>query len=145
MSTKKSINLTVQEAQEILKPFNCIEGKTLSSESEKVLVRQALLLLAEHSDYQILGICASTLAQGLSALKTYSEAFGYQAPLELDSVDGPVYIKFNGHSGLFYSDSYTGEYSGVLVSCQSSDQEGINEMYGHLPLDLFEFAESIPF
>ncbi|MGQ4648221.1 DUF1824 family protein [Lyngbya aestuarii] len=138
MSTQNTTNPTLEEAQAILKPFNCIEGKTVNSEAEKALVRQALLLLTEHSDYQILGICASTTAQALSALKTYSSALGYQPPLELDSVDGSVYLKFNPNSGLCYLDSYPGEHRGVLVSCQSAYEAGINDMYGHLPLDLFE-------
>ncbi len=138
MSTQNSTDLTVQEAQELLKPFNCIENKSISSESEQALIRQALLLVIEHSDYQILGICADTAAQGLSALKTYSEALGYQPNLELDLIDGSVYIKFNPNSGLCYIDSYTGSHRGVLVSCQSAYPDGINDMYGHLPLNLFD-------
>ena len=138
MVTQNSTPLTVQEAQQILKPFNCVENKCVNSESEKALLRQALLLLAEHSDYQILGICADTAAQGLSTLKSYAEALGYQPPLDLDPIDGSVYIKFNPKSRLCYLDSYTGTHRGVLVSCQSAYADSINEMYGHLPLDLFE-------
>lgn len=130
-------NLTVQEAENILKPFNCIEGKSVNSASEKALIRQALLLLADFSDYQILGICADTADQGLTALKTYSKALGYEPTLDLASIDGSVYIKFNPKTGLCYLDAYTGIHRGVLVSCQSSYEGGINEMYGHLPLDLF--------
>ncbi|NER21618.1 MAG: DUF1824 family protein [Symploca sp. SIO1C2] len=129
---------TIQEAQELLKPFNCIENKSIDSEAEKALIRQAILLLTQHSDYQILGICADTVAQGLSALKTYSEALGYQPNLDLTPIDGSVYIKYNPNSGLCYLDSYTGTHRGVLVSCQSAYENGINDMYGHLPLDLFE-------
>ena len=51
--------------------------------------------------------------------------------------EGPVYIKLNGKNGLCYLDSYSGHHRGVLVSCQSYQEGGINEMYGHLPLDLF--------
>lgn len=140
MSAQNSTNLTVQEAQKILKPFNCVDAKSVKSEAEKALVRQALLLLTEHSDYQILGICADTAAQGLSALNTYSNALGYKPNLDLssESVEGSVYIKFNPNTGLCYLDSYTGTHRGVLVSYQSSDEGGINEMYGHLPLDLFK-------
>ena len=139
MPTPNSTQLTLQEAQELLKQFNCIENKSINSESEKDLIRQALLLLTEHSDYQILGICADTAVQGLSALKTYSEALGYQPNLNLTPIDGSVYLKFNPKSGLCYLDSYTGNHRGVLVSCQSAYADGINEMYGHLPLDLFDF------
>ncbi|GAB4198585.1 MAG: hypothetical protein Fur006_48510 [Coleofasciculaceae cyanobacterium] len=74
MVTQNSTPLSIQEAQQLLKPFNCIENKSVNSESEKALLRQALLLLAEHSDYQILGICADTTAEGLSALKSYAES-----------------------------------------------------------------------
>jgi hypothetical protein len=141
MSTQNSTNLTVEEAQKLLKPFNCIEGKSVNSEAEKALLRQALLLLAERSDYQILGICADTVAQGLAALKTYSEALGYKPDLDLGTVDGSVYIKFNPKKGLCYLESYTGSHRGVLVSYQSSYEGQINDMYGHLPLDLFELNQ----
>ena len=140
MSTQNSTNLTVEEAQKILKDFNCIESKSVAA-SEKALIREALLLLASFSDYQILGVCADTSAQGLLALKTYSEALGYEATLDLTPVEGSVYIKFNPKTGLCYLDSYSGKHRGVLVSCQSSQQESINEMYGHLPLDLFGAME----
>jgi hypothetical protein len=138
MVTQNSTPLSIQEAQQLLKPFNCIENKSVNSESEKALLRQALLLLAEHSDYQILGICADTTTEGLSALKSYAEALGYQPPLDLEPIDGSVYIKFNPKSRLCYLDSYRGTHRGVLVSYQSAYADSINEMYGHLPLDLFE-------
>lgn len=141
MSTQNSTHLTVEEAQKLLKPFNCLEEKSVNSESEKAVLRQALLLLAEHSDYQILGICADTITQGLSALRTYADALGYKPDLNLATVNGSVYIKFNPKTGLCYVDSYTGAYRGVLVSYQASYEGQINEMYGHLPLDLFESNE----
>lgn len=137
MFSQNQIKLTVEQAQKILKEFNCVENKSIAV-SEKALVREALLLIASLSDYQILGICADTTAQGLLALKTYSEALGYEADLDLTGVEGSVYIKFNSKTGLCYLDSYTGKHRGVLVSCQSSESGAINEMYGHLPLDLFD-------
>jgi len=137
MATQNSTNLTLPEAQKLLNSFNCLEGKSINSESEKALIRQALLLLTEYSDYQILGICADTTSQGLIALKSYSTALGYEPNLNLATIDGSVYIKFNPNTGLCYIDSYTGTHRGVLVSFQSSEVGEINEMYGHLPLDLF--------
>lgn len=137
MSLPNSTHLTIEDAQELLKAFNCIENNSINSASEKALIQQALLLLAEHSEYQILGICADTMEAALLALKTYTEALGYQPPLQLDFVEGSVYLKFNPKSGLCYLDSYTGTHRGVLVSCQSAYEGGINQMYGHLPLDLF--------
>ncbi len=140
MSTQKSTNLTIEEAQKVLKNFSCLETNTVTS-AEKALIREALLLITSCSDYQILGICADTTAQGLLALKTYAAALGYEAKLDLTPVAGSVYIKFNPQTGLCYLDSYSGKHRGVLVSCQSSQYDSINEMYGHLPIDLFEPSE----
>lgn len=130
-------NLTVQEAQKLLKNYDCMSSKIADSASKKDLVRQAILLVTSNSDYQILGICAETAAQGTLDLESYLQALGYEETLNLPSIDGPVYIKFNPKTGLSYLDSYTGNYRGVLVSCQSAYEGGINEMYGHFPLDLF--------
>lgn len=141
MSTQNSSNLTIQAAQKLLKPFNCLESKSLNSEAEKALIREALLLLTKHSDYQILGICADTTTQCLLALTTYAGALGYQPNCNFASVEGATYLKFNPNTGLCYLDSYTGAYRGVLVSFQSSEEGDINDMYGHFPLDLFVLNE----
>ncbi len=138
MSVENQSNLTVEEAQIILSKFNCIHIAPAVTESEKAIIRNALLLLVSLSDYQILGICADTFEQGLLALEKYSQALGYEADSNLAAINGAVYIKFNGKNGLSYINSYTGNHRGVLVSCQSYYEGGINAMYGHLPLDLFE-------
>jgi hypothetical protein len=110
--------------------------------SEPVLdrpkVRQALLQVASESDYQMLGVCADTLAQGIRALAAYGQALGYAPNLKLEPVEGAVYIKFNPNSAQCYASPYEGEHRGVLVSCQSTEETDVNEMYGHLPLDLFD-------
>lgn len=137
MSTPNHTNLSVSEAKKILNKFNCLDIAPVVKPSEKVLIRQGLLLLTSLSDYQILGICADTEEEGMLATKTYSQALGYEVPSNLPSIEGPVYIKLNGKNGLCYLDSYAGHHRGVLVSCQSYNEGGINEMYGHLPLDLF--------
>ena len=138
--------LTAAEAHRVLKQFDgLIDGlKQDASQpvsqpvSDKSCVREALLTVVQLSDYQILGICADTLAEGQQALKTYSAALGYAPDVREGAIAGSVYIKFNPKSGLCYAESYTGEHRGVLVSCQSAYESGINEMYGHLPLNLFE-------
>ena len=137
MSTPNHTNLQVADAKKILNKFNCLDIAPVIKPSEKVLIRQALLLLTSLSDYQILGICAETEEEGMLATKTYSQALGYEVPCDLPPIEGPVYIKLNGKNGLCYLDSYSGHHRGVLVSCQSYDEGGINQMYGHLPLDLF--------
>ncbi len=142
MTQDKQTTLTLEQAQKLLQSFNCLTPKIVESEAEKLLVRQALLLVHENSDYQILGICAETPEQALIALETYAKTFGYQPKqLDITNSEGPVYIKFNPKSGLCYIEPYTGEHRGVLVSCQSAYSDGINEMYGHLPLNLFSSPE----
>lgn len=133
-------HLSIKEAQKVLEAFSCTESQAINSELEKVLIREALLLLTNSSDSQNLGICADNAAQGFVALKTYLKALGYETPLEqanFTSFIGPVYIKFNTQRMSHYLDSYTGNYRGVLVSCQSLEDESVNGTYGHLPLDLF--------
>ncbi len=134
MSSK---NITIQEAKKILNKFNCLDIAPAIKQSEKSIIREALLLFASLSDYQILGICADTAQEGMLAMKTYSLALGYEPPSNLPVIEGPVYIKLNGKNGLCYLDSYSGHHRGVLVSCQSYSKEGINELFGHLPSDLF--------
>jgi len=130
--------LTVEAAHKILQAFTCIEQGSTEPLPADDLVRQALLLVSGLSDYQMLGICADTVTQGLTALKSYLPALGYNADeLSVNPVEGPAYIKFNSKTGLCYASSYPGSHRGVLVSCQSALSNGINETYGHLPLDLF--------
>ena len=137
MSTPNPQNLTGEEAKKLLNKFNCLDIAPVLKPSEKSVIRSALILIAKLADYQILGICADTAEEGILAMKTYSLALGYEPPDNLLTPVGPVYIKLNGKNGLCYLDSYAGHHRGVLVSCQSYDEDGINEMYGHLPLDLF--------
>ncbi len=137
MSIPNHQNLTAEEAKKLLNKFNCLDIAPVLKPSEKSVIRSALILLTNLADYQILGICADTAEEAILAMKTYSLALGYEAPNNLPTPEGPVYIKLNGKNGLCYLDSYAGHHRGVLVSCQSNDEGGINEMYGHLPLDLF--------
>jgi len=137
MSIPNHQNLTAEEAKKLLNKFNCLDIAPVLKPSEKSVIRSALILLTNLADYQILGICADTAEEGILAMKDYSLALGYEAPNNLPTTEGPVYIKLNGKNGLCYLDSYAGHHRGVLVSCQSDDEGEINEMYGHLPLDLF--------
>lgn len=137
MPTPNHHNLTAEEARKLLHKFDCLDIAPLLKPSEKVLTRGALLLISSLSDYQILGICADSAEEGILAMKTYSQALGYEAPSNLPQPEGSVFIKLNGKNGLCYLDSYSGHHRGVLVSCQSYQEGGVNEMYGHLPLDLF--------
>ncbi|MEG3841182.1 DUF1824 family protein [Microcoleus sp. herbarium14] len=140
MSTQNPTTLTVEAAQQILKDFTCLDMQSVASPLEKQALRQAILLVASLSDYQMLGVCASSTGEGFSALETYLKALGYQAVLDpsaFSAFAGSVYIKFNTLKGSYYVDGYIGTYRGVLVSCQSSSEGGVTGTYGHLPLDLF--------
>lgn len=137
MLVENSTDLTVATAQMILRTFTCLDAGGTGSMPDLVAVRQALRLVADHSEYQTLGVCADSLAEGVDALATYLQALGYEANIEGGELAGSVYIKFNPRTGRCHYDRYSGKYRGVLVSCQSSDEEGINETFGHLPLDLF--------
>lgn len=101
-------------------------------------VQQALHLVREHSDYQILGICAETTTQAIAALHSYLTAFGYTKLPQPTQIEGVVYLKYNPITGLCYVKPYQGSHRGVLVSCQSAYEGDVNETFGHLPLDLFE-------
>lgn len=137
MTTLDIENLTLDDAKKMLRQFICIGQVTGENAPAPALIRKALLLVADRSDYQIFGICADSSEQASQALKHYLEALGYDLMPEVTAIDGAVYVKFNPKTGRCHTDSYTGQHRGVLVSCQSAYDGDVNETFGHLPLDLF--------
>lgn len=137
MTDSRAIALTLDQAHRLLKQFDCQTAAPTLSAEEKASLREALRLVAQHSDYQMLGVCASSQPEGWRALEQYAIALGYAPQPPAVSLEGPVYLKFNPKSSLCYADTYPGEHRGVLVSCQSADPDDINDLYGHLPLDLW--------
>jgi hypothetical protein len=136
-----SISLTIPEAQAILKGFICNEVIPEITPEEKVKTQEALLLLTRESEYQMIGICADSMAQALTTLTHYLKAFQYSINVEensLDAMEGAVYLKFNGRSQGFYVSPYYDQYRGVLISFQSTEENEVNGVYGHFPLDLFD-------
>jgi Domain of unknown function (DUF1824) len=129
--------MTPDEAVKLLRLFTCIDQLTPDQIPTNDAVRAALTIVREHSDYQILGICADDLAAGEKALTAYIQAFDYKFIPTIPPVDGPIYIKYNPKLRSCHSDTYIGDHRGVLVSCQSSYDGDVNELFGHLPLDLF--------
>ena len=135
-----SIPLTIPEAQTLLKGFICNEVIPEITQEEQVKIQQALLLLTRESEYQMIGICADSMAQALTTLTHYLKSFQYSINVEenaLDAMEGAVYLKFNGRTKGFYVSPYYDQYRGVLISFQSTEENGINGVYGHFPLDLF--------
>jgi len=102
--------MSIEEALKLLKEYGCIKLKIAQSSEEEEALRQAILLVNQGSESINLGICADN-----------NEA---------------VYIKYNTQRQASYLDSYTGTYRGVLVSCQSENDQLVGT-YGHFPLDLF--------
>ncbi len=129
--------MTTDEAVKLLRLFTGIDQLTPDQIPTNELIREALTIVREHSDYQILGICADDLASGEKALTAYINAFDYKFMPTIPPVDGPIYIKYNPKLRSCHSDAYIGDHRGVLVSCQSSYDGDVNELFGHLPLDLF--------
>jgi hypothetical protein len=131
--------MNIDQALNILKSASCTEIKIPATETESDELRQALLLITELCDYEILGICADNLEQALNSLHQYLTAMGYNIS-ELDcnnkEYSEGVYLKYNTQKRSTYIDSYMGKYRGVLISCQTSNQ-ALMGTYGHLPLNLF--------
>jgi len=145
--TSDSTSLTLEIAHDILEQFTCLEMKCQCPPKDLEQTRQALLLLAHHSEYQMLGICADSLDEALTALADYLTALGYSIevnPRTIDPIDGAVYLKFNGRNQSYYASAYVEKYRGVLVSFQSSDTEEVNGTYGHFPLNLFCQSKTLP-
>jgi Domain of unknown function (DUF1824) len=131
-------SMTTAQAQAILAPFDGLTAKSTVDLAEKMAVQQAVLHLASTTETHLFGIMAADWEGAIAALHSYAKAFGYIPPAEVSPCSNAVYIKFNPRTGLCYASSYTGTYRGVLIAFQSDLADGVNEMCGHLPLDLFE-------
>jgi hypothetical protein len=133
-----AISMTTAQAQGILASFNGLTAQTIDDGEEKLAVQQAVLHLASIAETHMFGIMAADWDGAISALRSYAKAFGDEPPAEVNPCSDEVYIKFNPRTGLCYASPYTGTYRGVLIAFQSDLADGVNEMCGHLPLDLFE-------
>jgi Domain of unknown function (DUF1824) len=133
-----TVSMTTVQAQAILAPFNCLDTKPIETLEQKAAVRQAVLHLASVTDTHMFGILAGDWDGAIAALHSYATAFGYESPPVAKPCEDAVYIKFNPRSGLCYASPYPEQHRGVLIAFQSDFEDGINEMCGHLPLDLFE-------
>lgn len=132
-----SVSTTIQQSQATLAGFTGFQSPPLATSAEQEPIKTALLALAQATDYQMFGILAETCDQAIATLQAYIQAFGYDMPTSWQSVEGPTYLKFNPNLGSCYTDGYTGDHRGVLISYQSAVDETMNQTYGHFPLDLF--------
>ena len=138
----------VKTAIELLQQFTIIDTamdasislssvKKLPAELSRESIYEALTLVLDGSEYQLIGICAENYEEGALALEQYLAAFGYETRPTFADPGQPIYIKYNSKTEGCYSKPYDGDHRGVIVSCQSSYDDDVNETFGHLPLDLF--------
>jgi hypothetical protein len=125
--------MSIEEALKLLKEYGCIQLKIAQSSEEEEALRQAILLVNQGSESINLGICADNNEEGFKALKSYLQP---NTLPEDQPEPGAVYIKYSTQRQASYLDSYTGTYRGVLISCQSENDQLVGT-YGHFPLDLF--------
>lgn len=132
-------SLTVDQSLKLLKSYSCLEPKLVHSETEKTELQQAIQQIISLSEYENLGICADSSETARQVLNQYLKALGYEAQLDQSTLlpqETPIYLKFNTKKMSHYLDDYDGQYRGVLISCQSED-DNIAGTYGYFPLDLF--------
>ncbi len=138
----------VRAAIELLQQFTIIDVamdtlnlvnsiKKLPTGLSRESIYEALTLVLDGSEYQLIGICAENHAEGTLALQQYLAAFGYEIEPTVADPGQPIYIKYNSKTEGCYSKLYDGDHRGVIISCQSSYYDEVNETFGHLPLDLF--------
>jgi len=140
------IKMQLTEARQLLDRYSGTDQKAVTSQQEKEQLQTAIKQMTQESEWENLGVCADNTQQAITALKEYLTAFGYEIEAmnfeQVSSINTPVYIKFSTKHKGFYQDNYTGDYRGVLVSCQAED-DLIAGVYGHLPLDLFRGVHPI--
>jgi hypothetical protein len=136
LAASGSATPTLESALALLKQFDCLDRRSTPDPAE---VRAALRQVLQHCDYLIFGICADTLAAAIAALSAYVGALGYDSvvPEDRTSPGTAVYLKYNPRNGLCYASSYPGDHRGVLISCQAAYEGDVNEIFGQMPLDLF--------
>ena len=139
------LNLTpsptnLKKVRQQLAQFSCLAVPPQLSNAQKRDLINALLWFSDLADYETLGVCTETLAEGKAATEAYVGRLSRPINLDLPERDGAIYLKFNTLKGAWYLDDYVGPNRGVLVSFHASEPEYdlVNGTYGPFPLDLFD-------
>ena len=138
---------TTRDADVILKRFDETqrrEGEDAATTAcERPAMERATRALASRASRVMLGICAASAEEGLSALKTWTAELGLpkgklhgmdKDGVQVDPPKGAVFIKYNSLSGDAYISGYGGTFRGVLFTPELDD--GAFRQYGYLPLDV---------
>lgn len=138
-SSNTEIAAKLKAIRKYLIEISLLHTPTELSDEQRAKVCDRLLWLNEQSEYQTLGICASTLAEAIATLKSYVSALSQPIQVDIEPRDGAVFLKFNTLKNAWYVDGYTGDSRGVLVTYHTSEPEldDVNGTYGPFPLDLF--------
>ena len=108
------------------------------SPEQALQIGSHLQLFNDLSDYQTIGVCASTLGKAKAAMESFLAALGIPLELSLPDRQGAIYLKFNTLNRAWYLDSYHGPSRGVLITFHSSEPEAAEAgTYGPFPFDLF--------
>jgi hypothetical protein len=142
MTTPSPTATDIAAARQRLSQFSCLTLPPTLSATEAEQVRTDIRHFNEWSDYQTLGLCAATLAEGQQALEAFLVALGITVSLDLPSREGAVYLKFNTLKGAWYLDDYSGPSRGVLITFHTSEPEltEVSGTYGPFPFDLFSHS-----
>ncbi len=129
----------ITAARQRLAQFSCLTTPPELSADEAEQVRTDIRDFNGWSDYQTLGICASTLAEGRRAMELFLAALGVSVSLDLPPREGAIYLKFNTLKGAWYLDDYSGSSRGVLITFHTSEPElaDLAGTYGPFPFELF--------
>ncbi|MGD1952341.1 MAG: DUF1824 family protein [Leptolyngbyaceae cyanobacterium] len=130
----------IKKVRQQLAQFSCLVTPPQMAKPQKRSLIDALLWFSDLADYETLGICTDTLAEGKAATEAYVSCLCRPIDLDLPERTGAVYLKFNTLKGAWYLDDYVGPNRGVLVSFHASDPDYdlVNGTYGPFPLDLFD-------
>ncbi len=110
----------------------------LDSSQEQILKKE-LFEYIETADWFTVGIMAPTYKLAINILKKMERQFNWP-PMKVASHpngQGPVFLKANQRTGVFYARIEYGLGEGILLSCQYNEEEKNAQTLGPLPLDFF--------
>ena len=130
-------HLTIADAERILWELSDLDSDSIVLE-QRHQICAALDYLTRQADYHIFGICADRTETAVKSLREYANHFQYELPdTPLPNIDNGIYLKYNPRSRRYHTDSYQGQYRGVLISFHTDFTDGYSGTHGHFPLDLY--------